>query len=602
MNRSRSTAHLPPLAGLAAIALLIGGHDLSRGGLGWSDAPLHAMDGAFVLEYVRAWPADAPAWAGEFFVRHPCLGIIVYYPPLFAVVEAAMFAVFGVHVAVARATVLLFVVGAAWLMYALAARHGGRGGGFVAALWLLLAAHGVTWMRDVMLEWPALFWLLAATWAYTSWRRRPGATRAALLAGFLVAAFLTKQTAGFLVIVLTIDVLADRRGRLLLRRSSTIVCALSTAGAIGAYLTLTSDYANLPPLLLKGTDAWAHLPTWSNYTYYVSALPQVLGWPLLACGLIGALPRRGMPGATATEAMASPPSRSSLGRVRAGRSVTQEPLPDGRGSVSLDRLMWLWLGAWWLISTLMAAKEPRYFFYAVVPAAWWAAAPWRNHVRGSEATSADANLSAPASTRLSRAIVLVALIAQAALIVPLARGRLPDLSGAARALAARPDADIVLYDGVREGQFVFDAIADAAARERLVVLRGSKLLYSRAARGRYLYAEHVRHAADILARLDEYGIRYVLVESGLPLGADASWDPPPRRWLRDLVLDESRFALRGAWTMGDDDPAWAHIELRLYEYVTCPPRRTERITLPFPSMGRDVTLRLPGVTRESGEK
>lgn len=264
--------------------------------------------------------------------------------------------------------------------------------------------------------------------------------------------------------------------------------------------------------------------------------------------------------------------------------------------------MWLWLVTWWLISTLMAAKEPRYFFYAVVPAAWWAAMASRNRAPLNDAGAADSQPQSRRFARLGQALVVVGLIAQAVMVAPQARGRLPDLSEAVQALAARTDADVVLYDGVREGQFVFDTFADAAARERLIVLRGSKLLYSRAARAQYLYAEHVRNADDIVTRLDEYGIRYLLVESGLPAGADVSWDPPPRRWLRDLVRDETRFAPRGAWSMRGDNAAWEGIELRLYEYVTCPPRRAQTITLPFPSMGRDVALRLPGATRESGER
>ncbi|OQZ06350.1 MAG: hypothetical protein B6D36_05400, partial [Planctomycetes bacterium UTPLA1] len=155
---------------IAAILILIavlltGAPGITEGGLGWSDAPNHTFDGVFVYEFFRNWPLDhAREWAEQFYLRYPALGIIVYYPPGFAVVEAGLFAIFGVNIAVARATVLVFAFGAGWLMYLLGRRWFDRPTGLLASLLLITCPHGLLWMNDVMLEWPATFWILASVW------------------------------------------------------------------------------------------------------------------------------------------------------------------------------------------------------------------------------------------------------------------------------------------------------------------------------------------------------------------------------------------------------------------------------------------------------
>jgi hypothetical protein len=174
---SPSFGRLDLLSGvLIVLAVLVtGGRGITAGGLGWSDAPNHTFDGIFILEFVKDVtngnvqafePDSVQRWAEQFYLKHPTLGIVVYWPPGFAIIEAAVFGVFGVSVAAARATVLLFAIGAALLMYALGKRLFDRTTGLLAALLLITCPHGVLWLNDVMLEWPATFWILAALYAY----------------------------------------------------------------------------------------------------------------------------------------------------------------------------------------------------------------------------------------------------------------------------------------------------------------------------------------------------------------------------------------------------------------------------------------------------
>src|SRR5262245_12513798 len=74
--------------GIILIVLsLIGLPQISAGGLGWSDAPNHTFDGIFILELLKQRPwGHLREWAEQSYLHYPTLGIVVYYPPGFAVV------------------------------------------------------------------------------------------------------------------------------------------------------------------------------------------------------------------------------------------------------------------------------------------------------------------------------------------------------------------------------------------------------------------------------------------------------------------------------------------------------------------------------------
>lgn len=578
---------------------------ISVGGLGWSDAPNHTFDGIFILEYFRHCASEGRlilegselrAWAEQFYIRYPSLGIVVYWPPGFAVVEAAVFAVFGVSIVAARATVLAFAVGAGLLMYALGRRWFDRPSGLLASLLLITCPHGVWWLNDVMLEWPATFWILAAVWAYQRGCETGRRRWAVLLGGCLAAAFLTKQTAAFIGPVLVIHALLDNGRRSYLRRPASISSLCAAAAVIGGYWYATRGQAALAPQLLQLTPDWL---------FYPRHLPEILGLPLLPIALLGLL--------------------------------TFILLPDRRAR----GLLLLWFFGWGVFSSLIAAKEPRYFFFAVPPLCFAAVRMFmrsgvdacagegprerRSH-RGTDsrrcgceksrrtsgshqwvtagvgARSPDVRRDRTSKTarresrppETARVVLLGALVvAQTALAMVKSTGRLPTYAGAVEELTRRADADLVLVDAVRDGQFVFDVYQDATAQGRLIPLRASKLLYARAARMQYDGRLFVEREGDVLRYLDQYGIRYIVIESALPRTHDTDADPPPRKLLRNLLATDPRFTLVQSWPLRCDDPVWDDVELRLYAYPTCPPRASKEITLSFPGMGRDVTFQLP---------
>jgi len=532
------------------VVLLMGLPGLSEGGLGWSDAPQHAFDGVFVLEFLKDLPLDhARRWAERFYLRHPALGIIVYYPPGFAIVEGAVFAVLGVSVFTARLTVLLLAMSAALLLYALGRRWFDRPTGLFAALLLATCPHGVRWMRDVMLEWPATFWILAALWCYQRDRDSARPRWSVATGGAMVAAFLTKQTAGFVLPLVVLhaawmDLRARRRpegGRAYLSRPIVRINLGAAALIIAGYLVLTRPYAALPATLLRPALDFSGVSNWPV---------EILGWPLLPVAALG------------------------LVTLLAGGPNDSRPL------------LLPWFFGWTGFSLLISAKEPRYMFFALPPLLL--AAPRLGLRRAERDRSISWAGNAP------RIVLLAALVAlQAGLALRQQTDRLPTYAAAVAELAGRPDADIVLVDAVRDGQFIFDAYVNPAARDRLIPLRASKLLYARAARERYGYQQFVQSPRDILDLLNRYGIRYIVVESALPATPYVEADPPPRKMLRELLATDERFELAKSWPLKCGDPAWESVELRIYAYPACPPRSEKTIRLPFPSMNQELEITLP---------
>lgn len=520
---------------LVAVTLLFGCRDISVGGLGWSDAPQHTMNGAFILDFVRNLPlGHARAWADEYYLRHPAIGLVVYWPPGFGMVEAAFFAVAGVSIAVARFKVVAMAAGAVVITYALAARWFDRRTGLFAALLLLTCPHGQLWLTDILVEWPATFWILLTVWLYNKCRESARAWPTYATAATFVMAVLTKQTAGFIGPVLLVHALLDPLARARMKRPASIISGCLAAAVLAGYFLFARRYAGLAGRLLA-FDA-------SDPFYYFGKIGETAGWPMTLLAAIGIL---------------------SLIRSRTS--------PSGG-------LLPLWFLAWTGFASLIVAKEPRYFFFALPPLAIWAA-----------------SCSGIYLARMSLGAVATALVAGLMLVSAWREppARLPRYEAAVRALLDRGDADLVLVDAVRDGQFVVDAYTDPAARNRLIPVRASKLLYARPSRERYGLTEFVHSQQDILKLLDRYGIRYVLIESALPKTRYSEADPPARGVLRQTVADPTQFEWLATWPLRCADPAWNEVELRLYRYRNCPPRTADRITIPIPGMSADVTIALP---------
>jgi len=526
---------------------LIGLPGIGSATLGWSDAPLHLFDGVFVRDFVNAEPRDGRAWAEQFYLRHPAIGIGVYYPPGFAAIEAVVFSIFGVSIVAARALVVAFAVGACILLYQVGRNWFDRTTGLFAVAFLLTMPHAAFWMRDVMLEWPATFWILAAVAAYQLDTRGKHAGWGAVTWLAVLAAFLTKQTAGFIGPVIAVHALLMPTRRAYWARVAPWTGLTIAALFIATYAWITRNITALAPKL----TAWS-----PDLLFYPRHLPEIAGVafvPILVLSI--------------------------------GWMLIQ------RRSDSLV-LMALSVIGWYLFSSIIEAKEPRYFFYALPFLALIAASVFSSRPKAQTSGANEGSLIT--SRRIPKIVILTCIVFfqgwRSYVTIP---AELPRYSAAANFIADQPDADLVLIDAVRDGQFVFDLYSNPSTRDRIIPLRASKLLYARAAREKYDYRQFVESPADIVALLDKYGIRYIVMESQLPDTHYRDADPPPRHMLRELVESDPRFVRRLDQSLACGDPSWNNVRLRVFEYTACPPRSSNTLRFDMPGMGRSITLTLP---------
>lgn len=551
---------------LTFMVLALGCKQIGTGGFSWSDAPLHAMDGVLLHDLVVERPSnqDVEEWSQRFYARYPCLGLVVYYPPLHAAIEAIAYSIFGISETVARGTVVFLAVVAVLSLYWLAVPLYDRPAACLAAGLLATAPFGVVWLRQVMLEWPALAFIILAAACYQAWYHHPCWRWAVLGAIATTAAVLTKQTTVFILLLfvahlISVAVVSAVRqnwppGAKYRRHEGDVKMVLTVAVAVAIILVtlllydrISSRFADFSRFLVTGRPPWIHLRSLDTYTQYVRWFGEIFGVPFMFVWIAG------------------------LAII-----ITRW---EWRGS----RFALTWLILVWLQQTLIAWKEPRYFFFALPAAALLAGRGWTL---------------LPRWRRFPLGFIPVALVICYQFVSGMLTSpyRLPDYSQAVQLLVDRGDADIVLVDGLREGQFVFDARTNPRAARRIITFRGSKLLYSRAARGRWRHTTHRGTPEEIIQLLDEYGIRYVVVESQLPTMPDEArqdWDEPGSRVLRALLTDTSRFECVGRFPLACDDRTWDNVELQVYRYRSAPPRRARTVTIPIPAVKKAVVVELP---------
>src|SRR5215469_6782591 len=261
----------------------------------WSDAPRHAMDGAFYRDLIRHMPlGHLKQFAMNYYLKYPALTIL-FYPPLFPFVEGGFFGVFGVSLFTAQLTVAAFYLALAWGAYVLCRRWMDRALALAASLVFIGAPEVAWWGRQVMLEIPACAFLV---WSAVVFLRYLDARKPALayiLALLLAGGAYTKQTVLFLVPAL-IWTLWRKQGRGALRDrhlwgSAALLLALALPLAV-----MNFTLARLNVGSVMGGN-WNQIPvfSWEGWSFYARMLPAQLTWPVTlaaAAGLVFAAARR----------------------------------------------------------------------------------------------------------------------------------------------------------------------------------------------------------------------------------------------------------------------------------------------------------------------
>ena len=539
-----------PARSAAVAVLLIGltlwsvGTGLMTSGFTSSDASRHAMDGVLLHDLAAGGHfRDAYRYVVDYYGRYPALAI-GYYPPFFAAVEAVVFSILPLARESALATELLFALVALLFWYMLVRSTHDRKHAVLASVFLMVNPLTVLWAREIMLEMPALALVIVTMFFLERFSRAGRIADAYGLAAGIGLAFLTKQTAIFVVPVALVTLAVRGKIRSLARWAMLGPAALA-ALLLAPWLALTialggvnihQSVGSLGETL--GAPARWSFAAWSYYLLHVS---EVVTLPVAV--------------------------------LAAGAAIIR---PRNVG------LYLVWLGVFYIFASVVSVKEPRYFYLGVPPICLLAAVGavalfrWQPRRWG----------------RVTRAFAY--LVVGCALIWPVwqtARLKVPRIDGydaAAHRMADLRGVGRILVGTYDDGAMVFYLRLHDPA-QRLQVFRVSKLFYSTAIMEQYGFQEFVRTYDDMKNLLKEYGIRYVLVER--PVERNAYRKGSRLQRLLDDHLNSADF--RPVSTV----PVWTNLRSRpcsrlaAYEFVEAGPPRRQSIDIQILAIGK--TLRVP---------
>ena len=308
-----------------------------RGDIDWPDASRHALNGAFVLDFIHQLPWRHPIeFAYDYYRQWPALTIL-FYPPLFYGVLAAVYAVLGVSEASALLCELAFLFLLAWGAFRLSRHWLDPPPALAVALLLLGAPELAFWGRQIMLDVPAYAFLVWA--AEFLVRHLKSGQKWALFGAVIcaVAAAYTKYNAIFFVVPIAISLGYAYGWRVFRQRAVLQAAALGGAlllPLVGIFFAFGS-YNLGQAAALPGAEA----SRWSiaELTYYARIMPSVISWPTLALACL---------------------------------YVLALPLAP---TLRLARADAIFLGSWLLVGyvfySMIAVKEPRHILFITYPLA-----------------------------------------------------------------------------------------------------------------------------------------------------------------------------------------------------------------------------------------
>ncbi len=258
-----------------------------QGDFWWSDAPRHAMDGVFYYDMARALPlTHLKQWAIDYYLQYPAVTVLTY-PPVFALVEALFFALFGVSHSTAQLTVSVFFLVAVLGAYFLVRRWLRRIPTFSVALLFISTPIMALWGRQVMLEIPTFAFLLWSAYFFFAYLDSGKSRHLYLVVVLVLAAAYTKQPAVFIVLAYLITLYCVYGNRLFRRAELWWSAALFAAGIIPLCIyTWLWGRTNIQQAAGGGWVQHSRLSpaTWSYVASY--EWPRQVGWIVLSLAVV----------------------------------------------------------------------------------------------------------------------------------------------------------------------------------------------------------------------------------------------------------------------------------------------------------------------------
>ncbi len=533
--RSRTWQLVATIGAWAYIVLLHWGND----GLWYlGDSAVHAANGAFWWDFLTRLPHDPFQFALSYYARYPVINPTAY-PPVFYLVEGALYRLFGISPYVPRAMVLACVLLGAIYLVEWIRRWIGEEAGWIGALFVLQPAT-VIWGNAIMLNLPSTAMAIAALYHTRRWLQDLRSRHLYAADAFGVIAILT-YTPSLVVVPLMIGlVLVEGKAYVLITRRVLLVAGTAALALIPwAAITLKWAPGHRQANLYMGA-----YPFWrpASWLYYAEVLPQMVSVVVLALVALAIF-------FACTDKRRRPEFRVGL----------------------------TWLAICYVWFSLISVKEGRYALL-MVPACLLLAA-----------TATAALLDALRSMRWPSIQQGTALAAIMLLHVPSAYAvkvrRITGFRDIVAFMANVAPREWVFYGGEYNGVFAYYLRAHDSQFSRGMV-RSSKLLYATLIDRRFGFQERVQSAADVGQALRQgCGCRYLVVER------EASRDIPAEQYLRELLRGDEFLLVR---TFEVETPTVRHVDIYWSRNPGEPVRTWE---IPFPELGAGVSYRIEPIQR-----
>lgn len=522
-----------PLVLAAIVLLLFVTGAPTNDAFSWPDAPRHALNGAFLLDFVRDHPLrDPTGYAYNYYAQYPALTIL-FYPPLFYVLLAIFYALFGVSQTAAIAAECVCYIALAIGSYRLARFWLGSLPAFGAALILTAAPEIAYWGRQVMLEIPSFAFLIWSAVFFMRYQRENRTLWLYLAAVLAVLAAYTKLTAIFILLVYFIVLLHGQGTKLFRNKHSYIIALLTLAGLVPlAVLTLKFGQANMQSV--SGiSDSEVSRATLAGWLWYAKQMPTQLGWPALLAALLG------------LASFAIAPSR-----------------------IREHLFLILWLGIGYLFFSGIDLKEARHSVFLLFPLAVVAASGLTFLLRKRPMLAGGLVIALGIVTLgwtvFYRPVQYVAgyrelsdYIAQAA-----------------------PKNAVVVFSGYRDGSFIF-AMRTHEERRDISIVRSDKLLLRIAVRRSLGVEQKLMREDEIQSLLNGLGVQYVAAQPGFWTDLEAM-----RRF--ENVLHGSHFQKLRSFTMPANYPAQEK-EIIVYKNLDAVSDKPKQLNIELPMIGKKIS-------------
>lgn len=500
------------------------------------DSSRHAMNGVLYMDMIRDGGFTHPrSYAERYYVQYPAIDP-VDYPPVFYVLEAFLFQMFGISPFVARLTVLLFALLGSNMFLIMCRIWFPEWLSILGGILFLLQPGILVYQQWVMLEVPSLSMSILAIYVLYVSVEKGHPWMLFSLPICVALAVLTKQNTLFLV-VLSVLWIVYRRKWTMIKSRHFMAGVLTGIILLAPYIAVYSSVGGTGYLQVIQGQGLDRQTLFSRAVFYVKSLPSVVSYPIVL--------------------------------LWASSIISFRWLKDKNGFA----LVLFWCVSSLLVPLSYALVESRALLYIAPPI-----------------VLSCLFLISFLATRFKVYLlkgkvgwVMLGLLVSLHVSPNNIWGQ-PDIQGFDKAvdfILEDLSCHAVLYDGQFNGNFIF--LMRARDKERRVfIFRGSKIIYS-AIFWKAEYSDYITTESEFYEALKRYGIKFVIVEEKDILRTPGS--KRLRQWTKG-----NRFRPVHDFKMRPN--VYAFNSLIVHEYLDFSPITAKEIQIEMPRISNRITLQL----------